>query len=203
MKSKYDSYLYFTDSFDKFLYKNIDGVIYIFDEIKYNFDIKFANYACSSNSIEYRKQIRATNDLEAYYVFIEYLYDYHKSNISFVREQLSKLEKIERDINLKKYVYEEDRVLLGNFNVVSIYSYFGLNISVVYYNNLLYFHYKIDEDSKNKNVPSSDKFIENYKESLKRDIESQTRAINRNKKDLQPLIKRRNNFKKNFPEFYL
>ena len=78
-----------------------------------------------------------------------------------------------------------------------------MNISVVYYNDLLYLHYKIDENSKNKNIPSSDKFIENYKESLKRDIESQTRAINRNKKDLQPLIKKRNNFKKNFPEFYL
>lgn len=142
MKSKYDNYLYFTDSFDKFLYKNIDNKIYIFDEIKYNFDIKFANYACNSNSIEYRKQIRATNDLEAYYVFIEYLFDYHKSNISFVREQLSKVEKIERDINLKKYVYEEEIDFQNNYNYIVNFSYFNTIIRVIYI-IIIYFIFNI------------------------------------------------------------
>lgn len=204
MKSKYDSYLYFTDSFDKFLYKNVDSVIYIFDEIKYNFDIKFANYACNSNSIEYRKQIRATNDLEAYYVFIEYLFDYHKSNISFVREQLSKLEKIERDINLKKYVYEEEIDFQNNYNYIVNFSYFNTIIRVIYHNNILHFQYSFRDDKQTKRIiPDCDKVIEHYKETVKRDIEHQNRAIERNKKDLRAISIRRNKFKDLFPEFYM
>lgn len=201
MKSNTKNYLYFTDSFDKFLYKNIDNKIYIFDEIEFNFDIKYTEY--NSVSIEYKREVKATNDLEAYYNFIENLYNEHISNLSYVREQLTKLERVERHINLKRYVYEEDRVLLGNFDFISSYNCFGLFVNVLYYKDLLYFHYRLNEENKNKSILSSDKFIEYYKESLKSDMIGKKRAIANNRKNLQVLIKRRNDFKNVYPEIYL
>lgn len=136
--------------------------------------------------------------------FIEYLYDYHKSNISFVREQLSKLEKIERDINLKKYVYEEEIDFQNNYNYIVNFSYFNTIIRVIYHNNILHFQYSFRDDKQTKRIiPDCDKVIEHYKETVKRDIEHQNRAIERNKKDLRAISIRRNKFKDLFPEFYM
>jgi len=47
------------------------------------------------------------------------------------------------------------------------------------------------------------KFIEYYKESLKSDMIGKKRAIANNRKNLQVLIKRRNDFKNVYPEIYL
>ena len=89
------------------------------------------------------------------------------------------------------------------FNFISSYNCFGLFVNVLYYKDLLYFHYRLNEENKNKSILSSDKFIEYYKESLKSDMIGKKRAIANNRKNLQILIKRRNNFKNVYPEIYL
>ena len=197
MKSKYDSYLYFTDGIKNFLFKNIDNKIYVFDEIEYNFDILY------TDNISYRQEIVAKNDFEAYYKLLNQLYNNYKSTILYLREQLTKLERVERDINLKRYVYEEDRVLLGNFEFMSSYNCFGLFVNVLYYKDLLYFHYRLNEENKNKSILSSDKFIEYYKESLKSDMDSKNRAIFKNKRNLNIVMKRIEKIKNVYPEIYL